>query len=177
MLCSITPNLWHEGLAEIALAAVGDAVGRDVPDAEAALTELEWRGGRSGVARAIVRQLALELTRRAEVERASPSWRATASPSGLLSGIDVLAEEPFDVVLPPELEEGSYAEQLSGWFTPEGFVLDFTARSRERELLVTSRVRLPATAAIEARRALDELIREYELEYGEIHRPRKRGDA
>ena len=86
-----------------------------------------------------------------------------------------MAEEPFDVVLPPELEEGSYAEQLSGWFTPEGFVLDFTARSRERELLVTSRVRLPATAAIEARRALDELIREYELQYGEIHRPRNRG--
>ena len=69
VLCSITPNLGHEGLAEIALAAVGDAVGRDVPDAEAALTELEWRGGRSGVARAIVRQLALELTRRAEVEK------------------------------------------------------------------------------------------------------------
>jgi hypothetical protein len=39
-----------------------------VPDAEAALAELEARGGRSGVARAIVRRLALELLQRAEME-------------------------------------------------------------------------------------------------------------
>ena len=87
-----------------------------------------------------------------------------------------MSDGPFDVVVPLELEAGVYAEQLSGWFTLDGFVLDFTVKSGERELLVTSRIRLPATAALEARRALDELIREYELQYGEIHRPRRRGD-
>ena len=51
-----------------ALGAIRSAVELGVPDAEAARTELEALGGRSGVARAIVRQLARELTRRAEVK-------------------------------------------------------------------------------------------------------------
>jgi hypothetical protein len=67
-LCSMTPDLWHDGLAEVALSAVRDAAEQNVPDAEAALVELEARGGRSGVARAIVRRLALELARREKVE-------------------------------------------------------------------------------------------------------------
>ncbi len=68
-LCSIAPNLWYEGLAEVALAAVSDAVEQGVPDASAALSELEARGARSGVARAIVRRLAVELLRHDEMER------------------------------------------------------------------------------------------------------------
>lgn len=67
-LCSMTPHLWYEGLAEAALAAVRDAAQLGVPDAEDALAELEERGGRSGVARAIVRRLALKLKRREDVE-------------------------------------------------------------------------------------------------------------
>lgn len=69
LLCSMTPILWREGLAEVALAAARDAAAGDVPDAKAALSELEARGARSGVARAIVRHLAVELIRHLDVER------------------------------------------------------------------------------------------------------------
>lgn len=85
-LCAMTPTLWDEGLEPAAVAAVREAAAADVPDADAALLELEARGGRSGVARAIVRQLALRLTREAQTELrlmdfardrlsvASPEW-------------------------------------------------------------------------------------------------------
>lgn len=89
----------------------------------------------------------------------------------------LVADEPLEIVIPFELEAGTYAEQLFGWFTPHGFALDFGVKGGEGQLLVTSRIRLPATATLEARQALDELIREYELQYGEIHQPRRRGDA
>jgi len=68
-LRSLTPHMWDEGLAEAALEAVRMAVAAGVHDADAALAELEKLGGRSGVARAIVRGLAVELTRRARVEK------------------------------------------------------------------------------------------------------------
>ena len=68
-LCSITPDLWYDGLAEIALAAVREAARRGVPDAAAALGELEVRGARRGVARAIVRRLAVGLLQQDEMER------------------------------------------------------------------------------------------------------------
>jgi hypothetical protein len=61
----MTPDLWHDGLAEPALAAVRRACELGVPDAEAALADLECHGGRSVVARSIVRRLAEELRRRA----------------------------------------------------------------------------------------------------------------
>jgi hypothetical protein len=64
----MTPDLWGEGLAEPALVAVRRACRAQVPDAEAALEELERAGGRSGVARAIVRRLAADLTRRTRRE-------------------------------------------------------------------------------------------------------------
>ncbi len=60
----MTPDLWGEGLAEPALTAVRRARELGVPDAEAALADLERRGGRSPVARAIVRRLADELRQR-----------------------------------------------------------------------------------------------------------------
>jgi hypothetical protein len=60
----MTPDVWHDGLAEPAIAAVRRACELDVPDAEAALADLERHGGRSRVARAIVRRLAEELSRR-----------------------------------------------------------------------------------------------------------------
>ena len=59
----MTPDLWADGLDGPALAAVRAAVGRGVPDAEVALADLEQRGGRSAVAREIVRRLAAELSR------------------------------------------------------------------------------------------------------------------
>ena len=61
----MTPDLWADGLSEQALAAVRRACERGVPDASAALADLERKGGRSSVARAIVRRLADELSRRA----------------------------------------------------------------------------------------------------------------
>ena len=86
-----------------------------------------------------------------------------------------MADEAFDVVIPLELEAGVWAERLNGWFTADGIVLDFIAQGVDQALL-TSRVRVPATAALEIRRALAEVIGEYELQYGEIRSPRQRGD-
>jgi len=60
----LTPDLWHDGLAEPALAALRRACERGVPDAPAALADLERNGARSPVARAIVRRLAEDLLRR-----------------------------------------------------------------------------------------------------------------
>jgi hypothetical protein len=60
----MTPDLWSDGLSEQGLAAVRRACERGVVDAPAALADLERRGGRSPVARAIVRRLAEELSRR-----------------------------------------------------------------------------------------------------------------
>jgi hypothetical protein len=61
----VTADLWDEGLKELALAAVRRACESGVPDAPAALADLERNGGRSPVARSIVRRLAEELSRRA----------------------------------------------------------------------------------------------------------------
>jgi hypothetical protein len=60
----MTPDLWADGLAEPALSAVRRACETGVPDADAALADLERGGGRSSVARSIVRRLAEELSRR-----------------------------------------------------------------------------------------------------------------
>jgi len=57
----MTPVLWEEGLAETALAAVRAARAAGVPDADEALRELEWKGGDSALARAIVLRLAADL--------------------------------------------------------------------------------------------------------------------
>ena len=82
----MTPDLWGDGLSEIALAAVREARDRGVAGADLALAELEAGGGRSAVARAIVRKLASELSRqvhattrvhaaaRDRLELAPPEW-------------------------------------------------------------------------------------------------------
>jgi hypothetical protein len=64
----MTPELWMDGLADPALAAVRAAHGRGDPDAQAALQELERRGGRSTVAQGIVRHLAEKLRRQVRTE-------------------------------------------------------------------------------------------------------------
>jgi hypothetical protein len=64
----VTRDLWDEGLAEPALAAVQRACERGVPDAHAALADLERNRGSSSVARSIVRRLAEELSRRTRTE-------------------------------------------------------------------------------------------------------------
>jgi len=64
----MTPYLWDEGLAEPALTAARSAVRAGVPGAEVALADLEANGGRSAVARALVRRLAVELSRQVQAE-------------------------------------------------------------------------------------------------------------
>jgi hypothetical protein len=60
--------MWHEGLAGLALGAVRRACDQEIPDAPAALADLERNAGRSAVARAIVRRLAHELLRRTRTQ-------------------------------------------------------------------------------------------------------------
>jgi hypothetical protein len=64
----VTADMWDEGLKELALAAARGACENGIPDAQAALADLERNGGRSPVARAIVRRLAEELSRRARAD-------------------------------------------------------------------------------------------------------------
>jgi hypothetical protein len=64
----MTPTIWEEGLAEHALAAVRKARDAGVAGAEACLADLEARGGRSVVARAIVLRLAADLSQRTRTE-------------------------------------------------------------------------------------------------------------
>jgi hypothetical protein len=64
----MTPFIWEEGLAEHALEAVRKARDDGVAGAEACLADLEARGGRSVVARAIVLRLAADLTQRTRTE-------------------------------------------------------------------------------------------------------------
>jgi hypothetical protein len=65
----MTPELWDDGLAERALASVHRLVAAGEPHADDALAELERRGGRSTLARAIVRRLASELVARVQQSR------------------------------------------------------------------------------------------------------------
>jgi hypothetical protein len=60
----MAPDLWNEGLDEPALASLARAREAGVPDAEAALLQIEISGGRSAVVRAIVLRLAADLAER-----------------------------------------------------------------------------------------------------------------
>jgi hypothetical protein len=62
----ITPDLWAEGLAQPARLSLGRARERGVAGAEAALADVEKRGGRSLTAQAIVYRLAADLSARAQ---------------------------------------------------------------------------------------------------------------
>jgi hypothetical protein len=57
----MTPEIWDDGLLDQALPAMRRLADGGVPHARDALAELERRGGRSRVARTIVRRLAVEL--------------------------------------------------------------------------------------------------------------------
>src|SRR5829696_2896895 len=82
----MTPDIWHEGLGEPALEAVGRARDAGVMGAEAALADLDRAGGRSAVARAIVLRLAADLARRTRTEmrlEAAARDRLTLAPPEL----------------------------------------------------------------------------------------------
>ena|SRR5215831_14345139 len=63
-LAQMTPDLWADGLESHALSATRRACELDVPNAFEALADLERRGAKSIVARAIVRRLAEQLSAR-----------------------------------------------------------------------------------------------------------------
>jgi hypothetical protein len=63
-----TPILWEEGLALPARLALERARVRGVRDAERAIADVDRAGARTTIARAIVRQLALQLALRSRAE-------------------------------------------------------------------------------------------------------------
>jgi hypothetical protein len=75
-LRSFTPVLWDEGLALPLQAALERARRAGVPDAEAAIADIEARGPRSRVAQAAVRRLAAQQLE--EMKRMRP-WRYITS--------------------------------------------------------------------------------------------------
>jgi hypothetical protein len=85
-------------------------------------------------------------------------------------------EDESDLEVPRELEAGVYADRLSTWSTRHQLVLDFGALASEDAFVATARVRVPSSAALDVARSLEECIRDYELQFGEIRRPRQRGE-
>lgn len=67
----LTPDLWEDGLALPARAALERARRRGVPDAEAAIADMDVRGARSPAVRAIVRRLGADLLARMEASAAT----------------------------------------------------------------------------------------------------------
>jgi hypothetical protein len=67
-----TPDLWEEGLAEPARAAVERAVRRGVKNADRALADIDRAGARTPIARAIVQVLAVQLSTRTRAAIAAP---------------------------------------------------------------------------------------------------------
>jgi hypothetical protein len=65
----MTPDLWAEGLALPATLAVERARRNGIAEAADAIADLELHGGRSAVARAIVRRLGEQLSARARRDR------------------------------------------------------------------------------------------------------------
>lgn len=83
----------------------------------------------------------------------------------------------MELIVPPELESGVFAEVIGVWRTPHHLVLDFGVPTDDEHAVATARVRVPVTAALEALDRLSEGVRGYELEFGEIYRPRPRGET
>src|SRR5205823_5824423 len=68
-----------------------------------------------------------------------------------------------------------YADSLSTWSARHQITLDFSGQLFEEGQVLTARVRISATAAIDVLRSLEGGIRDYE--HGEIHRPRRRDET
>jgi hypothetical protein len=85
-------------------------------------------------------------------------------------------DEEFELEVPPDVAAGVYSDYLHSWFTAHELVLDVAAPTSADGVLVSARVRVPATAAVDLANTLADSVRRYELEFGEIHRPRRRGD-
>lgn len=86
--------------------------------------------------------------------------------------------------VPPEVEEGIYAENMAIWHTPYGFVLDFgsyqlaqpiDAENLEKGYVtpvrVNARIRIPAGLAFDMIRTINARMEGYEAQWGKIHAP------
>lgn len=93
-------------------------------------------------------------------------------------------ETEFQIIVPPDLERGAYANFLSVWHTPFEFTLDFAALELPQRTdpenaespvrvpcRVVARVKIPPTVLFDVLRALNENMTKYESTYGEIRRP------
>lgn len=87
----------------------------------------------------------------------------------------------FEIQVPEEMREGSYANFLSVWHTQHDFTLDFAVTDQpvvEEEVdgvtvpcRVVARVRIPATVADDVLRALAQNVTDFENTVGRISRP------
>lgn len=83
----------------------------------------------------------------------------------------------ININLPPEQEAGTYANFAGVWHGSDGFVLDFAVVTQppvtteggitQVNARVVSRVRIPASQAMELMRALNEQLGQWESEHGE----------
>ena len=87
--------------------------------------------------------------------------------------MDEERHDPTDLGLPDDLESGVYASVLATWYSQHEFTLDFAAPATQDVFRVTARVRMPPTAIFQALRELSAQIGSYELDFGEIHVPRR----
>ena len=85
-------------------------------------------------------------------------------------------EDELELIVPPEVEGGVYSDYLHAWFTAHEVVLDFAAPTFEGAFLANARIRVPATAAVDVAHAVEDCVRTYELQFGEIRRPRAKGE-
>ena len=92
-----------------------------------------------------------------------------------------MASHEPEVNLPDELVAGVFATHLTAWHTPYELVLDLAAQEEPGEytspVRVVSRLRLPIVLGLEALDTLRGEMGEYERVYGEIRRPRPRGET
>jgi hypothetical protein len=94
----------------------------------------------------------------------------------------------FQIMVPPELEGGVYANFLSSWHTPYEFTLDFAATQPPQvpddplapiaiPCRVVTRVKIPVTLVFDVIRALNEVMTGYESQFGEIRPPGAPGEG
>jgi hypothetical protein len=95
----------------------------------------------------------------------------------------------FQIIVPPEMEAGVYANFLGIWHTPYDFTLDFASTQPPQvadpndpqspvtvPCRVVSRVKIPVGVVFDVLRALNENMSRYEATFGEITRPEQRGE-
>lgn len=97
---------------------------------------------------------------------------------------DESSQNPFQLIVPPELAGGVYMNFFGAWHTAYEFTLDFAVTEESRHIdpddrdsplripcRLVSRVKVPATMIFDVIRILNLEMTEYERRFGEIRRP------